>query len=191
LRQEARAPSGEAGDLERTTLLAGLASARAVERAALQATGHSIRVQIKWPNDLLIEHRKLAGILVERRGEQMVVGIGINVAQGAHEFPREMRGRATSLYQATGKQVDRLRVAAAVVEEFDGLCVKGNGRDDESWLGEWKFRCAMLGSEVEARVGDRVVIGQVIDVDPLHGLILRDRMGAVQFLSAQTATLAG
>jgi BirA family biotin operon repressor/biotin-[acetyl-CoA-carboxylase] ligase len=178
---------GEAAAMDRLTLLAGLAAARGVEAAC----GGEVEVRIKWPNDLLVGGRKLAGILAERRGADVVIGVGVNVTQGAGDFGTELSGRATSVYQATGRMVDRLRVAAEVVRELDKLCGKAELPGDEAWLPEWKGRCDLLGQRVQARTGGGVIGGTVMDIDPLHGLVVRDESGAVHFLSAQTTSLSG
>jgi BirA family biotin operon repressor/biotin-[acetyl-CoA-carboxylase] ligase len=177
-----------AASVDRLTLLAGLAAARGVERVLAEAQVFR-RVEIKWPNDLLIGGKKLAGILVERRGEHVVVGLGINVAQAAGDFPAELGGRATSVYLATGVLIDRLRIVAAVLREMEAVMGISTG---EEWMGEWKGRCSMLGTRVEVRVGEQRVRGVVVDVDPLRGLAVRDEGGggATHFLSAQTSTLA-
>src|SRR5207249_10489152 len=78
-----------------TTLAAGVALAEGIEHA----TG--LRVDVKWPNDLHVSRRKLAGILAEGAGETVVVGYGINVATAA--LPPELRDRATSLEGELGR----------------------------------------------------------------------------------------
>ncbi len=189
--------SGHSESVDRLTLAAGLATAIGLERAAERAGGRIAggRVNIKWPNDLQVAGKKLAGILVERRmdaeGGNIVVGIGINVAQTTADFPPNLQDRAISLAQATEgvkSPIDRTLVAAAVIESFDEALhdlLRGDG-----WVEEWKRRCAMLGTRIEARSGERHFAGQVIDIAPLQGLVLRDDGGATHFLSAQTFTLA-
>ena len=81
-------------------LLAGLAVAEAVE--ALLGMSDGVAVQIKWPNDVLIGGRKACGILCERLGEHVIVGIGVNVNQTA--FDAALGGRATSLRLAAGRR---------------------------------------------------------------------------------------
>jgi BirA family biotin operon repressor/biotin-[acetyl-CoA-carboxylase] ligase len=183
---------GAEGDGDRLTMLAGLAVAAGIEAAA-----PGVAARIKWPNDILIGGRKAAGILVERRGGWVVVGVGVNVMQAAGDFPEEVAERAVSLYQATGRAVDRLRVAAAVVRELDahvsGFSAWREGfSSDAEWIERWKARCDMVGTSVRARAaGGRVIGGTVMDIDPLHGLVVRDESGAVHFLSAQTTSLSG
>jgi len=184
--------------LDRLTLLAGLATAIGIEQAVETAKGAlagGTRIEIKWPNDLLIAGRKLAGILVEARKaatprgpiDAAVVGIGINVAQGPADFPPELGARAISLFQAAGLLPDRLRVVRAVLASLDAYLVR---EPTGTWLAQWKERCGMLGRRITARHGHRVITGQVLDVAPLHGLILRDDRGATHLLSARTCSLA-
>ena len=86
-------------------LVVGLAAATATSLLLLRQTW------IKWPNDVLIYHRKLAGILCERHGDNVIAGVGINVNQKV--FAPEIALRATSLYQATGTEqpIERVRRA--------------------------------------------------------------------------------
>lgn len=180
--------------VDRLTLLAGLAAAEAIERAfaAGGGEGEAARVEIKWPNDLIMGGKKVAGILVERKGDQVVVGVGLNVAQGAGDFPLELEGRATSIYAATGRLIDRLRIAATLLERLDARLKMAVG--DEAWVGEWKARCAMLGKRVTVRGSgggaEKVVTGEILDIDPLQGMVVRDGAGGTHFLSAQTSTLS-
>ena len=175
------------GDGDTLTLLAGLAAAKGLE-SLLPAGG---RLQIKWPNDILHEGRKVAGILVERRNGIAVIGIGVNVNQGGGaggDFPAELAGRAASMLQVIGGGVDRARVMAAIIEQLDG-CVTA-APETEVWLGEWKSRCPLLNQRVTVRSSERLMTGQILDIDPLRGLLLRDDAGVTHFLSAQTTTLS-
>ncbi|MGN6371104.1 MAG: biotin--[acetyl-CoA-carboxylase] ligase [Phycisphaerae bacterium] len=177
--------SGVEGEGDTLTLLAGLAAAKGLE--SLFPAG--ARMEIKWPNDLLHEGRKVGGILVERRNGNAVVGIGVNVNQAAGDLPAELAGRAASLLQVTGgARVDRARVMAAVIEQLNRYVVAAP--ETEVWLGEWKARCPLLNQRVTVRAGERLMTGQILDIDPLRGLILRDDGGATHFLSAQTTTLS-
>ena len=178
-------------EVERLTLLAGLAAAVGLERAVERAGGSVPRIEIKWPNDLLVNGKKLGGILVERRTVEgvsgTVVGIGINVGQGAHDFPEALRGRATSLYESCGALIDRARVIAAVLQELDARM--GGTESGNSWVDEWKARCPLLGRRVTIRSGERTVSGEVLDISPLQGIIIRDGTGATQWFTSQGSTL--
>lgn len=186
-----------AKDLDRLTLLAGLATAVGLERAVEAAHGTLAggRLEIKWPNDVLAGGRKLAGILVETRRlsaqgralEAVVVGIGVNVTQGAADFAPELGGRAISLFEASGLMPDRLRVILALLESLDAHLRLSA---ESQWLGHWKERCGMLGRRLSVRAGEREITGQVLDVAPLQGLLLRDDRGATHLLSARTCSIS-
>jgi BirA family biotin operon repressor/biotin-[acetyl-CoA-carboxylase] ligase len=72
-------------------------------------------VLIKWPNDLMLQSRKIAGILVETTGDAVVIGMGINCAIPDDAFPDELRARAGSLHTLLGREIDREAVLASVV----------------------------------------------------------------------------
>jgi|SRR5579884_256385 BirA family biotin operon repressor/biotin-[acetyl-CoA-carboxylase] ligase len=97
-------------------------AARAVRRTMQQEFG--LQPVIKFPNDVQIDGRKVAGVLVEMRAQKQsphlaITGIGINVNQTAKDFSDELRGTAISLAMALGRQVDRQQFAAALLRELD------------------------------------------------------------------------
>lgn len=105
-------------EVPRLTLVAGLAVAEAIRAtAALDAT-------IKWPNDVLIDGRKVAGVLTELEAEAervrfVIVGIGVNLNARRDDFPPELRRKATSLALASGAPVDRAAFAGRLLTELD------------------------------------------------------------------------
>jgi BirA family biotin operon repressor/biotin-[acetyl-CoA-carboxylase] ligase len=83
-----------------------------------------LKTTIKLPNDIHIDGRKVAGVLVEMRAQEKaqhmaIVGIGINVNQSSHDFSGELQGRAISLAVALGRQVDRPKFAIVVLRDLD------------------------------------------------------------------------
>jgi BirA family transcriptional regulator, biotin operon repressor / biotin---[acetyl-CoA-carboxylase] ligase len=102
-------------------LVLSLAAGLAVH-AAMQVIDSRIEVDLKWPNDLLIDGKKVCGILTEMNAEvtrvrYAVVGIGINVNQKS--FPKELAGEATSLRLTTGSEWSRVELAAALLKSLD------------------------------------------------------------------------
>jgi BirA family biotin operon repressor/biotin-[acetyl-CoA-carboxylase] ligase len=84
----------------------------------------SIKPTIKLPNDIQVDGRKVAGVLVEMRAQEKaphiaIVGIGINVNHGLQDFPEELQSRAISLAMAVGRQVDRQKFAVALLRNLD------------------------------------------------------------------------
>ena len=129
---------------------------------------------IKWPNDVLIGGRKVAGILVEGRPQEgwAVLGLGLNVTTGA--FPGELADRATSLRLA-GVETDPKAVLAAVLEQLDSWL----SRPLEEVLEAWRGRDALLGRRVRWNGGEGTAAG----VDQ-SGSLLVDSAGGRQALHA-------
>ena len=182
-------------ELNRLTILAGLAVALALEQLLERAGFPARSVEIKWPNDLLIRGKKVAGILVERRPgapdaeAPAVIGVGVNVRQAAEDFPLELRGRATSLFDVgVDPAPDRLEVAVCMLDFLSGCCQRPETSDAQR-MDAWKLRCPLLGKLVTVRSGGATMTGHVEDISPLHGLIMKDAAGAIHFLSAQTSSL--
>ena len=95
------------------TLVAGVATAVVVERA----TG--LAAQIKWPNDVMLDRRKVSGGIAELRDGAVVLGIGLNVNQTSEELPSKARAPAGSLRSITGVERDREAILADLLAELD------------------------------------------------------------------------
>jgi BirA family biotin operon repressor/biotin-[acetyl-CoA-carboxylase] ligase len=98
---------------EELTLVAGVATAVVVERA----TG--LAAQIKWPNDVMLDRRKVAGGLAELKDGAVVLGIGLNVNQGPDELPNETRIVAGSLRSVTGREYERATILADLLLQLE------------------------------------------------------------------------
>lgn len=107
--------------LPELSLVAGRACAEAIASVAGLDTG------VKFPNDVLVRGRKVAGILAEASEGRVVLGIGVNVSQAAGELPAEPRTPATSLLLETGREVDRAELLVALLEQLE--------RRYDEWLG--------------------------------------------------------
>lgn len=83
---------------------------------ALDALGFATK--IKWPNDVLVDERKVAGILVETHGDAVVIGVGVNCTVPAEAFPPELRARAGSLHTLAGRDIRREDVLVAVAHQL-------------------------------------------------------------------------
>jgi len=164
------APGRARTDPERATLLLTLGAGVALVEALEAATG--LRVDLKWPNDLYVAHRKVAGILAEGSGERVVLGYGINTAESA--YPPELRDRATSLESELGRGVDRHRVfvetLAALWRRYQDLL---DGRFD-AILDAWRRRApGAIGARVTRTVGAAVQHGVTAGIDDRGALLLR------------------
>jgi len=152
-------------------LAAGLATVEAVGESGVEA-------RVKWPNDVVVDGRKLAGILVEGLSgaaglQAAVVGIGLNVALQPASFPEDLRDRSTSLAAQTGRPCAVADAAAAVLARlrvwYDRLAREG----PPCVLAAWRERSvAWWGRPVEARSGGSVLRGIVQGLDERGALLL-------------------
>jgi BirA family biotin operon repressor/biotin-[acetyl-CoA-carboxylase] ligase len=164
-----RAFAGPVRRLEALGLVAGLAGAAAIERCC------GVRPGLKWPNDIQIDGRKVAGCLIDLGGApeatQAIIGVGINVDFGDRPGPDQPW---TDLASATGQAPDRNRLAAALIDQLtDDL-----DRFDEHGFGElqarWALRDVLRGREVEACGPQNAIIqGRVLGVDESGRLLLQ------------------
>ena len=135
------------GELMGVTGMAAVAVCRAVERAA------GVRPKIKWTNDLVLNGRKLCGILTElalegetQMTQSLVIGAGVNASHTAEDFGPQVAEMATSLVQE-GYAVSRPALAAAMVEEFYRLS-ESLGGDIREWVDAYRRDCVTLGRRV-------------------------------------------
>ncbi|MDC0143284.1 biotin--[acetyl-CoA-carboxylase] ligase [Verrucomicrobia bacterium] len=168
------------------------ASAIALVRAIQSATG--ITPEIKWPNDLLIKGKKIAGILTEMSAElehvrSVVLGIGIDVNQTASEFPDDLRGIATSLKLAVGKKVSRPDLAEAVLHNLDHEYGRILGGNFAAVAEEWASHCSTLGKQATIDMGDRRVRGRAEALDENGALLLRTEHGRIERIIGGEVTL--
>lgn len=147
--------------------LAALAAARAIEAEI------GLPAALKWPNDVLVNDRKVGGVLVEADGDSAIVGIGINVNldPAAHV---ETAG-ASSLSAEAGAPVSRLAVLRRLLQEMDGLWLRL--RRGDAIGAEWAARLQTLGQAVEVKTGSVVVVGVAEAVDEVGALLVRDATG--------------
>jgi BirA family biotin operon repressor/biotin-[acetyl-CoA-carboxylase] ligase len=151
-------------------LLAGLALARALDSLGAP-------VDLKWPNDLLAQGRKVSGILCESRrlpngGEAVVIGVGVNVAQRREDFPKGLRDTATSLAIA-GCGATREAVAAAFLNALEPLWVELQEGRRAAVLDAWKRRAGFWGQAVTVRAPGGPMTGVARDLSDEGGLVLR------------------
>ena len=155
--------------------LAGLALSRAVDETV------GLPTQIRWPNDILLEDRKLAGILCEGRRNAVAVGIGLNLNQ--ESLPEELPD-AVSLRMATGKQWDRFYLFENFLREmFANIEQTGKGESAQV-LADIKQRSATMHRRVEVRTLLRKHVGTVIDLDAEGRIVLRTDSGRLVVLGA-------
>jgi BirA family biotin operon repressor/biotin-[acetyl-CoA-carboxylase] ligase len=169
----------------------------AVRRAIQKTTG--LQPQIKWANDLVIGGKKLCGILTEMslEGESgsvqyLVMGIGVNVLQGPEDFSPEVRTMATSLRMELGASVSRPELAAAEIQELDGLYTALRTGETAQYLEEYRRSCVTLGREVQLLRADgtREHV-RALDIDEDFGLVVRGDGGREFTVRSGEASVRG
>lgn len=162
-------------DIAQITLLTGLAVCDAIR----EVTG--LPVQIKWPNDIVLDGKKLVGILTEMAAEEdricaLVVGIGVNVNNPA--FPEELKDKATSLLLATGKPVSRKELAARILlrleKEYETFLRQGA---NAAFRKRYAERCATIGSLVKVVMGNEEFAGTAIGISETGALLVQTGQG--------------
>jgi BirA family biotin operon repressor/biotin-[acetyl-CoA-carboxylase] ligase len=165
--------------LPRITLVAAVAVAE-----ALKSSAH-IRVEIKWPNDLLLNNRKICGILTElcplgNDKNAVIVGIGINVNTQADMFPADIANIASSILIETKEKFSRPEIIKSVIEYFDRyyeIFIRGGF---DSILNTWKDYSKIIGRKIQAKQSGTVVAGTVIDIDTDGALLLKNGDGVIR-----------
>jgi len=170
-----RPSAEERKNLSRITALGALALADALRARGLAA-------QIKWPNDLLFERRKLAGLLVESvwTGESLdaaVLGMGVNVLSGSVPPNGSLHFPATSLEDALAKPIDR---AALLHDILVALLTWRPRLATDSFITSWEERLAFRGEQVQVWSDDETpLIGELLGLEPDGSLRLRGTDGSL------------
>lgn len=160
------------------SLLTGVAVHRAIEAT----TG--LAPVIKWPNDLLLGDRKLAGILIEMASEQdvlhyVVAGVGVNVNLARADFPMELQPIATSLSEALGRKVARVPLLQRILERMEDLYDRYLAEGGRVALDAWRALPSTLGRRVVVEELQERWEGVAVDLDEEGRLLVRDDDGAV------------
>ena len=165
--------------------LAGVAVARSIRQVA------GLHPSIKWPNDIMIEGRKVAGILAESalsgaHVNHAVVGIGVNVALDVSTDP-EIAATATSLNHASGSEIDRAELLRRILQHMDALYL--DLKRGRSPIAEWRRWLDTLGQRVTVTHHGATDTGLAEDIDEHGNLLLRTEAGELLTLTAGDITL--
>ena len=182
-------PGCPAQQLMHLTCAAGVAACNAVEAVC------GIRPGIKWINDLILQDRKLGGILTEmsvdpKNGtvEYAVIGIGINCLQTTRDLPPEIQDMAISL-RAAGVDPDLPALAAALIESLYQMSLQL--RQPEKCMAVYRRDCVTLGRRVVFTVSDTPQQGTALDVDDAGALLVRLEDGAVRTVNSGEVSVRG
>lgn len=170
-----------AGDSFLLTILAAVAVAEALERSG-------VAIDVKWPNDLEINGRKLGGILVETeisdsRIQWAIIGCGININWNPRTIP-ELTTRATSLSMELGHTIPRRPLLQALLTVLDRRYVELRLGARSALFAAWRDRLYTLGQAVRAQTPQGTILGRAVDVTPDGALVIRDDHGRQHVVTA-------
>jgi BirA family biotin operon repressor/biotin-[acetyl-CoA-carboxylase] ligase len=160
-----------------------VAAAASTRRAIALQT--ALQPEVKWPNDILVRGRKVAGILTELRAEvdrlnHVILGIGVDVNLNPSDFPPDVRKLATSLKIESGQTLPRSDLAVVILRELD----RDYGRIVEGRFGtvadEWEEHCSTLGQDVCIEQGQRRICGRAESLGEDGALLVRTEHGHLE-----------
>jgi len=181
-------PPVEPSEASQVTMMTAVAIASAIKDESGVAAG------IKWPNDLLVDGKKICGILTELGAEMerinyLVMGAGINVNQDENDFPEEFRNTATSLKIEAGKALPRVGLLRACLAEFERWYDVWLTRGFSPVLDKWKEMTVSLNRPVRISTLNQSWEGWAEDVDEDGALLLRLPNGDIQRFVSGEVTL--
>jgi BirA family transcriptional regulator, biotin operon repressor / biotin---[acetyl-CoA-carboxylase] ligase len=155
----------------------------AVAKAIRELTG--LAVEIKWPNDIHYEGRKLVGILTELNAEMdainyIVMGIGINVNVKLEEYPEELRKIVSSIQRELGQAVSRQKLLCMILEQMEYLYARALGEGFQSVFSAWRAMNCTLGYEVNVVSVNQEFTGTAVDIDEEGALLIKKTNGTLE-----------
>ncbi|HEY9756129.1 MAG TPA: biotin--[acetyl-CoA-carboxylase] ligase [Oculatellaceae cyanobacterium] len=163
------------------TIAAGVAAARAIEQVA------SVRIGLKWVNDMVLDGRKLGGILAESSGAlapYVVLGMGINLKLETANLADELKSKVASLHEFAKDEIDPSRLAATIWSQFEQLWQPLQSGQCQQILGAWRDYSVTIGQKIRATIGEKTLEGLAVDVTDSGALKVIQDDGTVIELTA-------
>lgn len=166
-------------EASKCTLLAAVAVVKAVNKY------QGVKASIKWPNDVLLDGKKLVGILTEMSAEfgkinYIVIGTGINVNVPKEIVPEELRATAVSLADVAREPISRVQLLADVLANMEALYEQVLQEDFKPVLEEWKQYSSTLGQQVKVIAPDQTYYGEAVNIDEDGLLIVKRTDGTME-----------
>ena len=152
---------------------------------------HGINPVIRWPNDIYVEEKKIAGVLVEvdataQRIEKALIGIGINVNNIIDQFPDEIREKTTTLLELTGKETDLNQLLNAIIEEIKSIMVEYRQQGPKVIIDKIKRKLDILNKEIVIETRDGLYVNaRVVDITETGGLCIIVNNNQTYYISQQ------
>jgi BirA family biotin operon repressor/biotin-[acetyl-CoA-carboxylase] ligase len=175
-------PSLEPENVFILTMILALASIDAIKELT------HLNCLIKWPNDLYLKRKKLAGILTEfsvrgKSVEHVILGLGLNV----HWHPdsgTNVARQATSLFRETGLKTDRSELLVRIIKAFEDYYGHVKQGKNDSYYKRWNKLCLVLGKQVVIESSQGEIHGVALEIDRQGALMIRDHKGTEQRITS-------
>jgi BirA family biotin operon repressor/biotin-[acetyl-CoA-carboxylase] ligase len=169
-----------------------LSLAFAVATAEAIGKPSSLHAKIKWPNDIMLNGKKVAGILLEakphKNGKIFIIGIGINCHQKKEDFPAELQQTATSIDIESHSPVDRIHLAKRLLGSIDHW-LESAEQNKQQVIEHWRSLSIQLGHRVTLLFDGKKFTGNCTGIDPEKGLILHLDSGSIRMFDAAHTTI--
>jgi BirA family biotin operon repressor/biotin-[acetyl-CoA-carboxylase] ligase len=139
---------------------------------------HNILTGIKWPNDILLNNKKIAGILTELVDSTVILGIGINL--NIRKFPSELEETASSIFLETKKNFDKKMIYEMLCKQLDEYYFDLKNDQIKDLLMKWRHYTVMLGRNVIIEQVDKKVTGRVLDINNDGALVIACPSGKIE-----------
>jgi BirA family biotin operon repressor/biotin-[acetyl-CoA-carboxylase] ligase len=144
-----------------------------------------LSVRIKWPNDILVNDKKIAGILTEMNATRdsihyIVLGLGMNVNTPIEVLPEDISALATSVFIESGKRFERVAIVRTFLKFFEHYYQLLHSEGSEPILHRWKEFSGIVGQRIKVDAVNDTFVGKVVDIDRSGVLLLEDDTGKIQ-----------
>lgn len=161
--------------IPKITFLGSLAALYALKKIS------SLDFSLKWPNDIFLEGKKIAGVLCEIAAEAdklnfVILGLGLNINT------KDLPSSATSLFLHTGKYYSKVRILKEVLKELDTLYLKAKKKGFSFIVKEWEKYCFILGKKVSLKTGEDLITGIAKGLNKDGYLLIKDNRGFLRRL---------
>jgi BirA family biotin operon repressor/biotin-[acetyl-CoA-carboxylase] ligase len=136
---------------------------------------------LKWPNDIMLNRKKIGGILTEIIDDTVIVGIGVNL--NIRTFPEELREIASSIFLETKKHLDKKMFFDLLCRELDDCYDMLKHKQGRDILSKWRDYTILLGQRVTMEVGNDTIEGKVLDIDLNGALIVLRTDGSIEHVT--------
>ncbi|KXG73982.1 biotin--[acetyl-CoA-carboxylase] ligase [Thermotalea metallivorans] len=184
-------PSIEPTEAAKITQIAAAAVALAIRKVTGCEAG------IKWPNDIILERKKVCGILTEMSAElncvnYVIVGIGINVNGDMEAFPEDIKKTATSVKASAGKTVSRKAIVLYILREFERLYLDFiQSKSLQKSVEICKKYSVTLGNPVKIINRDRQIVAEAVDLTEEGELVIRNQKGELEKIISGEVSVRG